>query len=151
MIQEKSRVGAKRGQHPLFPPFFPPRHHFSRVKREQIRKRREKKNKARPMFPVMPPVTSGSVSRYKLAFYAIMFNNGGEEGGSEKKKKKETVLPFVFIFRAIKRAAAVPPGKTRFRKRKRQGAEKLLSRANEGAKREGWGRRMKATFRRNGR
>lgn len=96
MIQEKSRVGAKRGQHPLFPPFFPPRHHFSRVKREQIRKRREKKNKARPMFPVMPPVTSGSVSRYKLAFYAIMFNNGGEEEGKKKKKRNGLALRLHF-------------------------------------------------------
>lgn len=140
--REISSRSEKRAAPPLPPFFFP--HHFPRVK--QIRKRREKKNEARPMFPVMPPVTSGSVSRYKLyAFYAIMFYNGGERRVEKKERKKETVLPFIFIFRAIKRGGAVPPGKTRFRKRKKAGARKNWCRAPT----KGWG--MKATFRRNGR
>lgn len=81
------------------------------------------------MFPVMPSVTSGSVSRYKLyAFYAIMFYNGGERRMEKKERKKETVLPFIFIFRAIKRGGA---GENSFSQTKKgRGAEKLVSRAN---------------------
>lgn len=55
-----------------------------------------------------------NASSYKLAFYAIMFNNG------EKKTGRRSVLSFVFIFRAIKRAApGVASRKIRFANRSR--------------------------------
>lgn len=123
MIQEKSRVGAKRGQHPLFPPFFPPRHHFSRVKREQIRKRREKKNKARPMFPVMPPV-SAAVSRVTSSPSMQLCSTTVERKGGGKKKKKRNGLALRLHFSRDKTCCRRSAGENSFSQTKKAGRGK---------------------------
>lgn len=81
------------------------------------------------MFPVMPLVTSGSVSRYKLyAFYAIMFYN--DESG-KKRKKERNGLALHLHFSRDKTWWRRSAGENSFSQTKKgRGAEKLVSRAN---------------------
>lgn len=138
-IQEKSRAGAKRGQHPLYPTFL------ASWNASRFAGTREKKNKARPMFPVMP-VTSGSVSRVTTSPSMQLCSTTVERAGRER-----TVLPVALRlhFSRDKTCCRRSAGEIRFpkRKAKRQGAGKRCCRAPTKGQRGGGQREdgMKAT------